>query len=120
MANEIEKIKVELPDPELVLLADRIVHVIEEGRQGYVVPRYDVKNFEQKLYEMIEKRPSSIQSALEIHNHMVSICGKDIVKQKLYDILTGTTIRKWGGVTHNKEIFKLSTLSYAPSYKEVA
>ena len=91
---------------------------IEEGRQRYVVPRYDVKNFEQKLYEMIEKRPSSIQSALEIHNHMVSICGKDIVKQKLYDILTGTTIRKWGGVTHNKEIFKLSTLSYAPSYKE--
>lgn len=37
MANEIEKIKVELPDPELVLLADRIVHVIEEGRQAIAI-----------------------------------------------------------------------------------
>ena len=31
MANEIENIKVELPDAELVSLADRIVQVIEEG-----------------------------------------------------------------------------------------
>ena len=32
MENEIEKIKVELPDPELVSLADKIVLVIEEGK----------------------------------------------------------------------------------------
>jgi hypothetical protein len=35
MSNEIEKIKVELPDPELVSLADKIVQVIEEGKPEY-------------------------------------------------------------------------------------
>ena len=37
MANEIEKIKVELPDAELVALADRIVKVIEEGKQALAI-----------------------------------------------------------------------------------
>ncbi len=37
MENEIEKIKVELPDPELVSLADKIVQVIEEGKQALAV-----------------------------------------------------------------------------------
>jgi predicted nuclease of restriction endonuclease-like (RecB) superfamily len=37
MANEIERIKVELPDPELVSLADRIVQVIEEGKQALAI-----------------------------------------------------------------------------------
>ena len=37
MANDIEKIKVELPDPELVSLADRIVQVIEEGKQALAI-----------------------------------------------------------------------------------
>ena len=37
MANEIEKIQVELPDPELVSLADKIVQVIEEGKQALAV-----------------------------------------------------------------------------------
>ena len=36
MANGIEKIKVELPDPELTSLADKIVQVIEEGKQALV------------------------------------------------------------------------------------
>ena len=37
MANEIETIKVELPDAELVALADRIVRVIEEGKQALAI-----------------------------------------------------------------------------------
>lgn len=37
MANEIEKMKVELLDPELVALADKIVQVIEEGKQALAV-----------------------------------------------------------------------------------
>ena len=37
MSNEIEKIKVELPDPELVSLADKIVQVIEEGKQALAI-----------------------------------------------------------------------------------
>ena len=37
MANEIEKLKVELLDPELVALADKIVSVIEEGKQALAV-----------------------------------------------------------------------------------
>lgn len=37
MANEIEKIKVELTDPELVTLADKIVQVIEEGKQALAI-----------------------------------------------------------------------------------
>ena len=37
MANEIEKIKVELPDAELVALADRIVQVVEEGKQALAI-----------------------------------------------------------------------------------
>ena len=37
MANEIEKIKVELPDPELLSLADKIVQVIEEGKQALAI-----------------------------------------------------------------------------------
>ena len=37
MANEIEKLKVELLDPELVALADKIVQVIEEGKQALAV-----------------------------------------------------------------------------------
>lgn len=35
MANEIEKLKVELLDPELVALADKIVSVIEEKKQTW-------------------------------------------------------------------------------------
>ena len=60
---------------------------IEDGKQGYVVPRYDIKDFEDKLFLMLEKRPSSIESAERIHEHMVSICGKEIVKEKLNQIL---------------------------------
>ena len=37
MANEIEKLKVELLDPELVVLADKIVQVIEDGKQALAV-----------------------------------------------------------------------------------
>ena len=37
MANEIEKLKIELLDPELVTLADKIVQVIEEGKQALAV-----------------------------------------------------------------------------------
>ena len=37
MANEIEKIKVELPDAELVALADRIVQVVEEDKQALAI-----------------------------------------------------------------------------------
>ncbi len=37
MANEIEKLKVELLDPELVALADKIVQVIEEGKQALAI-----------------------------------------------------------------------------------
>lgn len=36
MKNDIEEIKVELPDPELTSLADKIVQVIEEGKQALV------------------------------------------------------------------------------------
>ena len=60
---------------------------IQEGRQGYVVPRYDIVSFEEKLYTLIEKRPESIQSAEEIHNHMVKLCGKAAVKGELKKIL---------------------------------
>ena len=37
MENEIDKIIVELPDPELVSLADKIVQVIEEGKQALAI-----------------------------------------------------------------------------------
>lgn len=37
MANEIEKIKEYLPAPEFVTLADKIVRVIEEGKQALAV-----------------------------------------------------------------------------------
>ena len=37
MANDMEKIKVELPDPELVSLADKIVQVIEKGKQALAI-----------------------------------------------------------------------------------
>ena len=37
MANEIVKIKVEMPDAELMVLADKIVQVIEEGKQALAI-----------------------------------------------------------------------------------
>ena len=37
MANEIEKIKVEMSDPELLSLADKIVQVIEEGKLALAI-----------------------------------------------------------------------------------
>ena len=37
MTSEIEKINAELTDPELVALADKIVQVIEEGKQALAV-----------------------------------------------------------------------------------
>ena len=37
MAKEIEKIKVELSDPELISLADKIVQVIEEGKLALAI-----------------------------------------------------------------------------------
>ena len=37
MANDIEKINIKLPDTELIALADRIVQVIEEGRQTLAI-----------------------------------------------------------------------------------
>jgi hypothetical protein len=37
MANEIEQIKVKLPDAELVSLANKIVQVIEEGKQALAI-----------------------------------------------------------------------------------
>ena len=43
MANEIEKLKVELFDPQLVALADKIVQVIEEGKQALAVSINEIK-----------------------------------------------------------------------------
>ena len=60
---------------------------IEDGKQGFVVPRYDIKAFSEKLFEMIENRPSYIQNSNEIHEHMVAICGKESVKNRLREIL---------------------------------
>ena len=60
---------------------------IEEGKQGFVVPRYDINAFEEKLFEMIENRPKSIQSPQEIHEHMVKICGEEVVARRLKEIL---------------------------------
>lgn len=60
---------------------------IIDGKQGYVVPRYDISAFEEKLFMMIENRPSTIDNVEEIHNHMVSICGKKVVSNKLREIL---------------------------------
>ncbi len=60
---------------------------IEDGKQGYVVPRYDIKAFEEKLITMIEKRPKTIQNPNEIHSHMVKICGKETVKKQLLSML---------------------------------
>lgn len=60
---------------------------IEDGKQGYVIPRYDITAFAEKLFLMIENRPSTIEPAEKIHGHMVSICGKDAVKNKLRQIL---------------------------------
>ena len=60
---------------------------IEEGKQGFVVPRYDIMSFAEKLFTMIESPPASIQSAEEIHEHMVSLCGKEKVKEELANIL---------------------------------
>ena len=37
LANEIEKRNVELPDAELVALADRIVQVIDEGKHALAI-----------------------------------------------------------------------------------
>lgn len=37
MANELEKIRVVLQDPELMSLADKIVQVIEEGKQALAI-----------------------------------------------------------------------------------
>ena len=37
MTNEIGKLQVELLDPELVALADKIVQVIEDGKQALAV-----------------------------------------------------------------------------------
>ena len=37
MSQEIEKIMIELQDPELTLLADKIVQVIEEGKQALAI-----------------------------------------------------------------------------------
>ena len=61
---------------------------IENGKQGYVVPRYDIKEFEEKLFLMIEDRPKTIKSADKIHQHMVSLCGKAKVKESLMKTLS--------------------------------
>ena len=37
MSKEIDSYKVELPDPDLSSLADKIVQVIEEGKQALVI-----------------------------------------------------------------------------------
>ncbi len=60
---------------------------IEDGKQGYVVPRYDVDSFAEKLLTMIENCPDSIETSEQIHNHMVSICGKKAVSNQLNTIL---------------------------------
>lgn len=63
------------------------VQFIQNGRQGYVVPRYDTKAFEDKLFLLIEKYPKSMQNAQKIHEHMVKICGKEVVCQGIKKIL---------------------------------
>lgn len=60
---------------------------IEEGRQGFVVPRYDIAAFSEKLFEMIENRPNTIENSAQIHTHMVGICGKRKINADLQKIL---------------------------------
>ena len=61
--------------------------LIEDGKHGYVVPRYDIKGFEEKLLTMISGKSSTIESPKEIHEHMVAVCGKEVVKSRLKEIL---------------------------------
>ncbi|MBQ3801282.1 MAG: glycosyltransferase, partial [Treponema sp.] len=64
--------------------------LIEDGKHGYVVPRYDIKGFEEKLLTMISGKSSTIESPKEIHEHMVAVCGKEVVKSRLKEILGDT------------------------------
>lgn len=59
---------------------------IEDGKQGYVVPRYNIPLFVDRLYQLIENRPKTIQNPQKIHDHMVNICGKEVVKKGLLKI----------------------------------
>lgn len=61
---------------------------IEDGKDGFVVPRYDIKEFGSKLYTLIEEKPSSLRSPVQIHNHMVSICGKEVVWNSMKVLLS--------------------------------
>lgn len=54
MANELEKIRVELQYPELMSLADKIVQVIEEGKQALAVSINEIiKTTYWKIYQYI-------------------------------------------------------------------
>lgn len=59
---------------------------IEDGKQGYVIPRYDIDQFENRILSFIDNK-TIFDSSDSIHNHMVGICGKKTIKQKLKNIL---------------------------------
>jgi len=58
MAKEIGKLQVELLDPELVALADKIVSVIEEGKQALAVSiiMNEIETIQSKIYEIRGQR----------------------------------------------------------------
>ena len=71
MTKEIEKIRSELQDPELMSLADRIVQVIEEGKQALAI----------SINEIIKTTYWKIgQYIVEFEQHIVTVEPCQIVK----------------------------------------
>lgn len=61
---------------------------ITDGKNGFVAKRFDVVDFRQKVYSLLFDAPKTLKSKDAIHNDMVKICGKEIVKKQFEDIIS--------------------------------
>lgn len=60
---------------------------IADKKNGYVAERFNEIDFAEKVYALLYKTPKTLQSSTAIHNGMVKILGKEVIKKQFEKIL---------------------------------
>lgn len=61
---------------------------IADGKNGFVAKRFDEIDFAEKVFSLLYSPPKTLQTPEEIHNGMVKILGKNVIKKQFEKILT--------------------------------
>ena len=61
---------------------------IRDGKNGYVAERFNAIEFAERTYRLLYKAPETLETPSEIHDGMVKILGKTVIKNQFEAVLS--------------------------------